>query len=99
MPKWKHPKIISAKAASRRSKKRAAETIETNIRSLIDKAAREYGSDIFGFGNAVYKKSPAYWNRIKPQWDQIFQKLEIDVSAEVKIKDTANTRSQVKIGG
>ena len=79
--------------------KKASKTIETNIKQLIEKVQSEYASDIFGFGTAVYKDDPKNWNKIKPQWDELFQSLKISVSAKVEIKNSAQVKTKTKVGG
>ncbi len=78
--------------------KRASETMEKNIRELISKVQREYGTDIFGFGSAIYKADPEYWKKIKPQWDRMFSSLDIEISSEINLKTTAHLRTKIKAG-
>jgi spore germination protein KC len=75
----------------------ASAYLAESIRQLISKVKNEYGSDIFGFGSAVYRSYPKYWKEIKPKWDDMFRALDVDVSADVKIKDTALIKSNVKV--
>ena len=78
--------------------KAASDIIETNMKQLIEKVQNEYGSDIFGFGNAIYKDNPKYWYKIKPQWDHLFQSLNVVITAKVKIQNTAELQKAIKVG-
>jgi len=79
--------------------KLASETLEKRIKELIEKVQTEFGSDIFGFGNAFYKSYPEYWKSVKTQWNEIFETLDVEVSAEVEITNTSITKSRIRVGG
>ncbi|TCX53515.1 Ger(x)C family spore germination protein [Dehalobacter sp. 14DCB1] len=90
---------LNTESGIKKIEEKASATIEANIKQLITKVQREYDSDIFGFGSAIYKNNPDYWKEMKPQWDSLFQSLNIDVSAEVEIINTGLSKSKVKVGG
>lgn len=68
---------------------KASEQLKSEIEKLIKKVQDEYDSDIFGFGNLIYKKDSKLWNKISDQWEQLFPQLEIEVDSKVEIKNTA----------
>lgn len=76
----------------------ASKTLENNIKQLIIKVQNEYDSDIFGFGNSIYQDYPDYWKTIRPIWGKLFKSLDVEVSADVQIKNTAEMNSNVRIG-
>ena len=82
----------------KKAKSVAEQTIASNIQNLIRKVQTEYGSDIFGFGNAIYRDAPKYWEKIKPQWDTLFASLQVDVSVDVVIANSAQTIKGVQVG-
>ncbi|HOL16241.1 MAG TPA: Ger(x)C family spore germination C-terminal domain-containing protein, partial [Bacillota bacterium] len=48
--------------------------------------AQELKSDIFGFGNLIYRKNPRLWEKIGPRWDEeIFPRLKIDLKVNFVI--------------
>jgi spore germination protein KC len=67
----------------------ASETVALRLSQLIERVQRDYGSDIFGFGNTLYKHHKKYWDEVSEHWDDIFVSLDIKVEAEVKIINTA----------
>lgn len=67
----------------------AGKTIETGVIDIIKKVQTEYNSDIFGFGKTIYQNNPKTWNELEPKWEDIFPNLQFQVSADVKIKNTA----------
>jgi spore germination protein KC len=69
--------------------KAAEKDMESNILNVIKKVQTNYGADIFGFGNLIYKKDFDLWEGIKDDWDTYFQELEVEVKASVHIVNTA----------
>lgn len=50
------------------------------------KKAKKLRCDIFGFGEAIYRASPVYWNSAKEDWDNIFAELPVRYKVDVKIR-------------
>jgi spore germination protein KC len=48
--------------------------------------AKKYNVDIFGFGEAIYRADPKYWNKNKGNWKEQFPDLPVHVKPEVKIR-------------
>lgn len=66
------------------------------IQSTIEKAHTTFNSDIFGFGNAVYRAYPKAWNRqYKDKWDDVFPELQVDVNAHAKVVHTGLTNKSM----
>ncbi len=57
--------------------------IKKEIQQTLDKA-REMGTDIYGFGEAINLKYPKEWKTIQTNWDKLFK--EIDIKIEVTSK-------------
>lgn len=76
----------------------AEKTLDGNVKHLISEVQNKYDSDIFGFGDSIRQDDPYYWNGIKPEWNSLFKSLDVEVSADVMIKNTALTKSNVKVG-
>lgn len=69
--------------------KEAGKYLEESIKSVIKKVQTEYDSDIFGFGNLIYRKNPKLWNKVSKDWDRYFKELDVEIKANVQIKNTA----------
>ncbi|MDP4118830.1 MAG: Ger(x)C family spore germination protein [Bacillota bacterium] len=67
--------------------------LEKEIKGVIKKVQTDFGSDIFGFGNCLYKSNPKVWRQIRPKWDKLFKKMDVDVKCEITI---INTESLIK---
>lgn len=79
-------------------KVQAEETIKKELLKTIKRVQKDYDSDIFGFGNSIYRKMPNEWKKIKNDWDEIFAHLKVDINVEVKIKGSALTSKPIKVG-
>ncbi|MBD0381448.1 Ger(x)C family spore germination protein [Paenibacillus sedimenti] len=65
--------------------KSAQKAVHAIIDSAIQKAKKN-NVDIFGFGEAIYRADPKYWNKNKDNWKEQFHDLPVHVNAEVKIR-------------
>lgn len=70
--------------------KNIEKSTEAAIKSLMQKginaAQNIFKSDIFGFGNMIYKKSPTYFLDIKDWDNDYFPNLKINVDVDVELK-------------
>lgn len=69
--------------------KSAKSGLETSVSNLIKTAQKQYKCDIFGFGNLIYQNDPQLWEQDKAKWDEIFTAMDIAVTADIKINNTA----------
>lgn len=69
--------------------KKAEKMVEDRTLAVIQKVQTEYNSDIFGFGNMIYKKDPKLWKKMEPQWDKLFPFIQVEVQSKVNIVNTA----------
>ncbi|MBP2076453.1 Ger(x)C family spore germination protein [Oceanobacillus polygoni] len=70
-------------------KKMFEEDVKDRLELTLDKAQKELGSDIFGFGHAVYRSNPKLWNDVyKNKWEEVFPEIEIEIATEIKLKGT-----------
>lgn len=60
-----------------------------DIREKIDVSlsrAKELGTDIFGFGNLIYRKHPKVWRDYAGErWDDIFKDIKVDIDIKTNI--------------
>lgn len=62
-----------------------AKQINEHVEASIKKAKR-LKSDIFGFGEAIHRANPAYWNKVKDDWDNQFPDLPVEFKVELQIR-------------
>lgn len=61
------------------------DAIYQEISSSLRKA-RELNTDIFGFGEKLYRRYPAIWKEIEQDWDSIFPELEVTIEINTKLR-------------
>lgn len=67
----------------------AEEKIKMFCEQSISKA-KELKSDIFGFGEHIHSKYPAYWKTAKGSWTEEFAELPVSISVKAKITGTGD---------
>lgn len=74
------------------------EKTEKKMEQLINegiKKAKDNKTDIFGFGNLIYKKNPSYFNSIN-DWNEEFNNIKINVKVSVDIKNKGSIKQSIK---
>jgi spore germination protein KC len=65
----------------------AEEEISKRIEMIIEKVQKEYESDIFGFGQKVYKKYPKEWNaHYKENWEKEFAQTKVTIHSKAFVR-------------
>ncbi|GHU79584.1 hypothetical protein FACS1894191_2700 [Clostridia bacterium] len=72
---------------------RAATALNAETKDVINRIQEGSGSDIFGFGEAIYHRDPAYWSEIRDDWKEIFRSAEIVVNSDFTISDTGHIKN------
>ena len=73
--------------------------IEKKSQKIVKLMQTKYKTDIFGFGNKLYKQSPKKWKKINTSWDdKYFPKLNIKIKANIKITKTGSLNKSVQEG-
>lgn len=70
--------------------KQQTQAIRREILMALNRA-QALNADIFGFGDAFYKKYPSQWRQIGPHWQEIFPELKVDVVVESKVESPSLT--------
>ncbi|QGT99396.1 Nutrient germinant receptor hydrophilic subunit C (GerKC/GerAC/GerBC) [Candidatus Syntrophocurvum alkaliphilum] len=65
-------------------KKEQALVVEGEIEKAINKA-KDLNSDVFGFGNTIYKKYPNEWKQIEDNWHEKFADLDIAIKIKSNV--------------
>ncbi|MGF9908807.1 Ger(x)C family spore germination protein [Brevibacillus porteri] len=62
--------------------------IREKIVSAVHKAQKEYHSDVFGFGQSIYRNDPKGWEKVKEDWDSKFTDLKVKIKVDVRLRRT-----------
>lgn len=79
--------------------KKVKSSIELNIKRVVGYVQKNYGTDVFGFGEMISKKDPKLWSKLKDNWKENFKNLEVLVNSKVVIKNSGLTEKPIKAGG
>lgn len=72
--------------------------IEKRITASIQKVQRELKSDIFGFGQSIYRRYPRAWNKTyREQWNTLFSEMETKIDVDVRVLRNGLTNKTIKI--
>ncbi len=66
--------------------KLAAKKIKQNLSSTIKKVQEEYQSDIFGFGEMVYRQDYHNFKKVENHWDDYFKDAVITFDVKVNLR-------------
>lgn len=70
---------------------------EKQALQTIKKVQKQYGTDIFGLGEAIHQKYPSQWKVRKKNWDKQFQKLQVSVHANLTIRQIGLTGPSLQL--
>ncbi|WP_164472845.1 Ger(x)C family spore germination protein [Cohnella candidum] len=74
------------------------EDIEERIQEASRKVQQEYKSDIFGFGQSLYRQDPKKWKReFRSRWPDMFPKTVISVEIHVNVLRTGLTNRVIRV--
>ena len=61
-------------------------TLEELLTNSIILVQKKYQSDVFGYGNMIYKNNLKKWNQIKDNWEEkIFPNLEFEIQTDISL--------------
>lgn len=66
--------------------KKAADFIRAEVLGTIKKVQKDFGTDIFGFGDRMHLQDPAYFHKVSDRWQEAFQKASIEVNVDARIR-------------
>lgn len=73
---------------------KANQVVQNEIVSAVKTAQGTYHSDIFGFGQLIYRDKPELWQQIEAKWQQeVFPQVKVEVEADITIKRSGITNN------
>ena len=70
-------------------KKASEERIKNKLIDLVNKTKKEFKTDVFDFGNIIYKRDHRLWSKIRGDFDELFINSDIKVNSKVMITNAA----------
>ncbi len=72
--------------------------LQEQINGTIRKVQREYGTDVFKFGQTIKREMPDRWRQMKEDWDDLYPSLNTEVNVNAKITSTALISKSIQVG-
>ncbi|MDF2627318.1 MAG: spore germination GerAC like [Symbiobacteriaceae bacterium] len=69
--------------------------VEDSVQSALEVARRE-GSDMFGFGQSLFRRAPAAYRLRQAKWDTVLKDLPVTVSVEAQVVRMGQTRERFR---
>jgi spore germination protein KC len=85
-----NPETIRMIEAEQKRKK--IELMENTVNVVKSK----YKTDIFGFGQAIYRADPKAWSKLKANWVEHFVRMKIEYDVQVHIRKIGMTETPLK---
>lgn len=70
--------------------------IKTEIEEAINSAQKNLKQDVFGFGQAIYRKYPKEWKKIKDKWSEEFPRCIVKVNVHSNIERPGSLNKPIK---
>jgi len=70
---------------------------EKQALQTIKKVQKQYGTDIFGFGESLHQKYPSEWKGLKKNWSKQFRKVQVSVHAKLTIRRVGLTGQPLQL--
>ncbi|KYG29514.1 Ger(x)C family spore germination protein [Alkalihalobacillus trypoxylicola] len=74
--------------------KKTGEKIKEEIHASINKA-KEYGIDIFGFGEKFHVEDKPFWEGVEKNWNEKFKEVEVEVVVDMNIRSKGNMTQSI----
>ena len=72
---------------------------EKEVKKILESAikkSKELKTDIFGFGDMIYKKYPNYFKSVKKNWTDLYKDLDIKIDVDIEIKAKGGLEKAIK---
>jgi spore germination protein KC len=63
-------------------KKIQEDTVKAEAQAAIDKALKDYDSDVFGFGVKIFQNRPDIWHKIGSEWNQNAKNTKVEIKVD-----------------
>ncbi|MEH7012456.1 Ger(x)C family spore germination protein [Neobacillus niacini] len=81
----------------RKIEKDAEQQVASLMEVSVKKAKEELKSDIFGFGEAIHRQQPDTWKKIKNNWNETFQEVEVTYNIQYKIRRLGTITNPIEL--
>ncbi len=77
--------------------RRLAQAVRNDMEASLEKAQQELQTDIYGFGNLIYRTMPDEWKNLEEKWDQLYPGVKVELRVEANVRRTGLVKDPIKI--
>ncbi len=70
-------------------------TSKKMFKKAIKQVQKEYGMDIFGFGEAIHRADPQGWKKLKKDWNKQFENMPVNIRVQGEIRSIGTVDNSV----
>lgn len=71
--------------------------LKGRLKDTLDTVQHQYKTDVFGYGNMIYKEYPKLWKKLESDWDdKYFPKVDVSIETNIKIVSTGSLKQTIK---
>jgi spore germination protein KC len=93
------PIDLTDPAIIREQQEKAEKEVERFVKKTIEKAQKTFHSDLFGFGQEIYRSNPKHWERFKTDWNERFSSMETQVEVHASIRNIGVITKEMEAEG
>ena len=71
--------------------------IAKEVSATISHVQKDFGIDVFGFGQAVHRKYPKEWRTLKRNWNADFSEAKVTVKADITVEAVGATGPSLQL--
>lgn len=75
-----------------------SQSLRSDIEQVIKKVQKQWGTDIFGFGQTLYRENPEVWREAAYNWAGVFKELQVNVRVKIVIRNSAQLMKPLEVG-
>ncbi|RQD72907.1 MAG: Ger(x)C family spore germination protein [Candidatus Syntrophonatronum acetioxidans] len=77
--------------------RRLAQAVRNDIQAALDKGQEALKSDIFGFGNLIYRTLPRKWEKMEDDWFDHYPEVQVEILVEADVRRTGLVKDPLEI--
>ena len=77
---------LSKEESFRKIEQVIRQTMQTTTETSVQQIQQKFGSDIFGFGEALHRQHPKVWRKYRQQWGDVFPHVKVTIDAKVSLR-------------
>ncbi len=77
--------------------RRLAQAVRNDIQAALEKTQQDLKTDIFGFGNLIYRTLPREWGGLEDRWEDIYPEIQVEVEVKGDVRRSGLVKDPLEI--